>query len=203
MRKIKIALLIGSGSRVPAILECVGGIDNAKVVFVISSKGEGMGTSAARSCGIRAEVLRLKDFGKGEEGRERLSAVVCAILRERKVDLIVMAGWMVLVPKVFVDEFRGRAINIHPSILPAYPGKGEDVIPAQWNDKAVPAGCALHYIDEGMDTGKVVLKGYVVRKSKDYKMFKTLDDFAAAIHKKEDEVLCKGVKKLVSGRRRQ
>ncbi len=198
MRKIKIALLIGSGSRVPAILECAGSIQNAEVVFVISSKGEGIGTSAARSCGIRAEVLRLKDFGKGEEGRERLSAVVCAILRGRKADLVVMAGWMVIMPKVFVDEFRGRAINIHPSILPAYPGKGEDVIPAQWNDKAVPAGCTLHYVEEGMDTGKAVLKGYVVKKSKDYGKFKTPDDFRGAIHKKEDEVLCKGIKKIVA-----
>jgi phosphoribosylglycinamide formyltransferase-1 len=196
MRKVKIALLIGSGSRVRGILKCAHGIECAEVVFVISSKGEGVGTKLARSRGIRAEVLRLKDFGTGEEARERLSAVVSAILRGRKVDLVVMAGWRVLMPPSFVGEFGLRTVNIHPSILPSYPGDGEKAIKAQWEARwhrdAPPAGCTLHYVDEGMDTGEPILKGIVYPRD-----YRSLEEFAKAIHKKEDEVLCEGIKKLV------
>ncbi len=197
MKRVKIALLIGRGSRVPAILNCVDRMKNAEVVFVISCKGEGIGTSAARSGGIRTEILRMKDFGSGEEARERLSGVVCAILRGRKVDLVVMAGWMVLMPESFVREFGGRTMNIHPSILPSYPGDGDKAIKAQWDarwDKDAPrCGCTLHYVDKGMDTGKPIMRGLVYPKD-----YRTLAEFAKAIRKKEDEVLCRGIRKLVA-----
>jgi len=197
MKQVKIALLIGRGSRVPAILKCIGRMKNVEVVFVISCKGEGIGTSAAHSGGIRTEILRLKDFGDGEERRERLSAVVSAILRGCKADLVVMAGWMVLMPESFVEEFGGRTINIHPSILPNYPGDGDKAIKAQWEargDKGAPhCGCTLHYVDEGMDTGKPIMRGIV--RPRDYRTFK---EFVEAIHKKEDEVLCRGIRKLVA-----
>jgi len=197
MKQVKVALLVGHGSRVPAILKCVGRMENAEVVFVISCTGEGIWTNIAYSGGIRTEILRMKDFGKGEEARERLCGVVSAILRGRKVDLVVMAGWMVLMPESFVREFRGRTINIHPSILPSYPGDGDKAIKAQWearwNRNAPPAGCTLHYVDEGMDTGKPIMRGIV--RPGDYH---SIEEFAEAIHKKEDEVLCRGIRKLVA-----
>ena len=200
--RVKVALLIGRGSRVPAILNCVGRMKTAEVVFVISCKGEGIGTSTALSWGIRTEILRLKDFGRSEEARERISGVVSAILRGRNVDLVVMAGWMVLMPESFVREFGGRTINIHPSILPNYPGDGDKTIKAQWEareDKDAPtAGCTLHFVDRGMDTGKPITRGRV--NPLDYD---TLEEFAEAIHKKEDEVLCRGIKKLVAERTRE
>lgn len=217
-KAVNIALLIGEGSRVPAVLKCVSRIKNARAVFVISSKGEGVGTRAAARRKIRTEVLRMKDFCKGEDSllrphsasrasmgeqgfggqaRERLSAVISAILRGRKTDLVVMAGWTVLIPSSFVRDFRGRIVNIHPSILPSYPGMGERAIKAQWEARwdrdAPPAGCTLHYVDEGMDTGEIIMRGIVYPRD-----YHSIEEFAEAIHKKEDEVLCRGIKKLVN-----
>lgn len=202
MRKIKIVLLIGRGSRVPAILECVNCIFEAEVVYVLSCKGAGIGTKIALSHGIGVGILRLKDFGKSQKDRERFSRAAARILRASKADIIVMAGWTVLMPSSFVKEFRGRVVNIHPSILPSYPGDGAKAIKAQWEarfDKdASPAGCTLHYVDEGVDTGEPILRGIVYPRD-----YRTLEEFAEAVHKKEDEVLCRGIKKLVSERRRQ
>lgn len=196
-KPIRIALLIGRGSKVPAILECVNKIPNTSVVFVLSCKGEGVGTEAAINYKIPCGVLKRRDFAKSREGLDAFAKVVTGMLQIRKVDIVVMAGWMVVMPKVFTDVFRGRAVNIHPSILPAYRGKGEDVICAQWNDRAVPAGCTLHHVDEGVDTGNPIKQGYIVKMSKDYEKFASLKDFEEAMHAKEDEVLCSGIKKLV------
>lgn len=195
--QVRIALLIGHGSRVPAILECAKNIPNAKVVYVLSCIGEGIGTKEALRHRIGAGILLLKDFGKVKDSRERFSRVVAGMLKTRRVDLIIMAGWMVIMPPSFIKEFKGCIINIHPSILPAYPGKAENVIPAQWRNNAVPAGCTLHYVNEGVDTGNVIGYGYVVRWAEDYRNFRSMKEFERAIHAKEDEVLCEGIKKIV------
>lgn len=194
---MKIALLIGEGNRVPAILKCVDNISEAEVVYVLSCKGNGIGTESAITSRIGAGILRLKDFEKTEKGREKFSRTTARILKECKADLVIMAGWMVIMPSSFVKQFRGRVINIHPSILPSYPGDGKKAIKAQWEarwDKdAPPAGCTLHYVDEGVDTGEPMLKGIVYPRD-----HRTLDEFAEAIHKKEEEVLCCGIKKLIA-----
>lgn len=195
--QVRIALLIGRGSRVPSILACARGMDSAKVVYVLSCIGEGIGIYTAREYKIPSGIIKIKSFGKTQRAREIFSKEIVSMLRECKTELIIMAGWMVIMPKSFVEEFPGRIINIHPSILPKYPGKGEDVIPKQWQEKAVPAGCTLHYVDEGMDSGKPILFGYVVQKQEDYKNISTFQDFETAIHAKEDEILCRGLKKIV------
>lgn len=195
--KVKIALLIGKGSRVPGMLQCAENLASAEVVYILSCSGEGIGTEAARGNGISSGIIRLQDFGRSPEDRERFSRTVAGLLRRRKIDLIIMAGWMIVMPPSFIQEFKGRIVNIHPSILPAYPGKGENVIPAQWRDKAAPAGCTLHYVDEGVDTGKPILFGYIAEKRDDYQKFSSFKEFERALHAKEDEVLCEGIKKTV------
>lgn len=189
----RIALLIGKGSRVPAIVSCVSKMPGAEIAIVVSSIGEGIGTKTAEVHGIEASVVRRGDFKRTPEGLEEFSAVVARILRERKVDFIVMAGWRVIMPKSFVEEFEFRVINIHPSILPAYPGKGEEAMARQWREKAEPCGCTLHFIDEGMDTGPIILQGFIERK-----YCATLEEFEEAIHQKEDEVLCEGIKLILN-----
>ena len=102
-------------------------------------------------------------------------------------------------PASFAIEFSGRVINIHPSILPAYPG--ESVIPKQWEEKALPAGCTLHYVDAGVDTGEIVEQGYIAKEPKDYEAFSSYEEFEEDIHAKEDGVLCRGIKNIVAERR--
>jgi len=197
-RIINIAFLMGRGSRVPALLQCIDGMSGAEVVLALSCVGEGIGTETARKYGVETGILRIADFGKTSEDREEFSEEAARLLRERKVDLIVMAGWMVLMPESFIKEFEKRAVNIHPSILPAYPGKGGDVMRKQWKDEAVPSGCTLHYVEQGMDSGAAIDYGYVVEKAEDYKGFDSFEEFERAIHEKEDEVLCRGMNKLVA-----
>lgn len=189
----RIALLIGKGSRVPGILKCVEGLPDAKVVFVLSSVGEGIGIETALAHGISGGIVRLENFGKTKGDRERFSATVVGMLRKHKVDLVLMAGWRIIMPKSFVEEFEFRIINIHPSILPAYPGNGEKAISRQWEEKATLAGCTLHFVDEGMDTGPIILQGFIDRED-----YQTIEEFEQAIHRKEDEVLCDGIKLIVA-----
>lgn len=198
--QVRIVLLIGNGTRVPAILECVEGTLGAEVVYVLSCKGEGIGTEAAFSRGIGAGVLRLKDFSKAKNSREKFSRATVRILKASKADFIVMAGWNILMPPSFVREFKGRIINIHPSILPSYPGDGKKAIRAQWEtrfDRDAPlSGCTLHCVDEGMDTGEIIMRGIVYPRD-----YRTLEEFEKAIHAEEDEVLCRGIKNIVAKRR--
>jgi len=161
MNITRIALLVGGGSRVPAILECAKDTPSVEVVFVLSCKGEGIGIEVAKKYGIETRVILWRDYRKESGGRKKFSWQVAKMLYERDVDFIIMAGWRVLMPPRFVQEFRDKIVNIHPSILPAYPGDGEKAIHAQWEEKAELAGCTLHFVDEGMDTGKVILHGYV------------------------------------------
>ena len=173
----RVALLIGNGSRVPAILECVKGLGNVDVVFTLSCIGEGIAPDRAKSYGVEFGVIRWNDFKSEPNGREKFSKRVVAMLNERNIDFIIMDGWRILMPASFIAEFGGKVVNIHHSILPAYSGDGERAIHAQWEDRADPAGCTLHYIDEGTDTGKIILHGYV-----DVGDYKTEEEFAQALH---------------------
>lgn len=196
MQITRIALLVGRGSRAPAVLRCVQSMENGEVVLAMSYWGEGVGFLAARTeYGIPTEVILWKDYKKREGGREQFAATAIEVLQNYDVQFIVMAGWHVLMPPSFVERFRGRIINIHPSILPKYPGDGDKAIEAQWLNKEVPSGCTLHYVDEGMDTGKIILQAFVNPHE-----YQTIEEFTEAIHEQEDLVLCEGIKKLVDER---
>lgn len=194
--KTCIVLLIGKGSRVPGILQCVSKIKNATIVLVLSCVGEGIGTESARKHKIKSSVLKWEDYKAKNNGRNEFASRVRNLLKSYNADFIIMAGWRVLMPESFIKEFKGRVINIHPSILPSYRGDGEMAIKAQWEnrwDRTAPSsGCTLHYVDEGMDTGKPIMYGRVYPRD-----YFTLEEFAEAIHKKEDEVLCEGIKKIL------
>lgn len=191
----RIALLIGKGSRVPAIVSCVSKMPGAKIAIVVSCVREDIGIKTAEVHGIEARVLRRGDFKRTPEGLERFSEAVVGMLRARKVDLVVMAGWRVIMPKTFTEEFEFRVVNIHPSILPCYPGKGKEAMARQWREKVEPCGCTLHFVDEGMDTGPIILQGFIERKD-----CATFEEFEEAIHQKEDEVLCEGIKFILNQR---
>jgi phosphoribosylglycinamide formyltransferase-1 len=194
--KTRVALLIGRGSRVPGILHCLSKIKNTKVVFVLSCIGEDVGVKAAKKRRIATGILKWEDYKSKDNGRNEFSARARNLLKSHNANFIVMAGWRVIMPESFIKEFSGLAINIHPSILPSYRGDGERAIKAQWEARwdrdAPPVGCTLHYVDEGIDTGEPIMRGIVYPRD-----YRTLEEFSDAIHKKEDEVLCEGLKKLL------
>ena len=150
----RIAILIsGRGSNMVALVDAVrsGEISDAEVAVVISDKAEAAGLERARERGIRTLVIE-----RGGRTREEHDAEIVAELKKRDVDLVCLAGYMRLLSPSFVAAFPRRILNIHPSLLPAYPGLNihERVIAA--GEKV--SGCTVHYVNNDLDAGEIVLQ---------------------------------------------
>lgn len=154
MKKRISVLASASGSNLQAILEAIdrGEILDAEVVLVVSDRKEAYALERARQRNIPTKYLRAKDFTSREDfDRE---AVRC--LKDVQTDLVVLAGFMRLITPVFLAAFQQTVLNIHPSLLPAFPG-GHGVADALAYGVKV-SGCTVHFVDEGMDTGPILLQ---------------------------------------------
>jgi phosphoribosylglycinamide formyltransferase 1 len=149
-------LLSGRGSNFEALAESVstGRIPNAEIAIVISNKPDAGGLSRAQARGIPARSIP----SKGLE-REAYDRQVAAALHEAKVDLICLAGYMRLLSPYFVAEFPQRILNIHPSLLPSFPGLESQKQALDYGVKF--AGCTVHFVDENLDAGPIVLQAVV------------------------------------------
>ena len=146
-------LLSGRGSNFQAIAKNVadGQIPNARIAVVISNKPGAGGLTVARQLGLAAVVLPSK--GKQREDHDR---EMVAVLREHKVDLICLAGYMRLLSPWFVQQFPQRILNIHPSLLPAFPGLEAQQQAFAYGVKV--AGCTVHFVDEELDHGAIIVQ---------------------------------------------
>jgi phosphoribosylglycinamide formyltransferase-1 len=146
-------LLSGRGSNFEAIAKNVasGKIPNARVSVAISNVANAGGLDVARRMGITAIVVPSK--GKEREAHDREMVIV---LREHKVDLICLAGYMRLLSPWFVQQFPQRILNIHPSLLPAFPGLEAQQQAFAYGVKV--AGCTVHFVDEELDHGAIVVQ---------------------------------------------
>jgi len=154
MKKRISVLASASGSNLQAILEAIdrGEIRDAEVVLVVSDRKEAYALERARQRNIPTKHLWAKDFTSREDfDRE---AVRC--LKDVQTDLVVLAGFMRLITPVFLAAFQQTVLNIHPSLLPAFPG-GHGVADALAYGVKV-SGCTVHFVDEGMDTGPILLQ---------------------------------------------
>jgi len=146
-------LLSGRGSNFEAIAQNVraGQIPSARIAAVISNRAEAAGIETARKLGLTALVIP----SKGKERKDHDSEMVSA-LHEHAVDLICLAGYMRLLSPWFVRQFPGRILNIHPSLLPAFPG-----LEAQEQAFAygvTVTGCTVHFVDEELDHGPIIVQ---------------------------------------------
>src|SRR5947207_10356649 len=146
-------LLSGRGSNFQAIAKNVasGQIPDANISIVISNLPEAGGLAIARQLGLEATVIPSK--GKDREAHDR---EMVAALREHKVDLICMAGYMRLLSPWFVQQFPQRILNIHPSLLPAFPGLEAQQQAFAYGVKV--AGCTVHFVDEELDHGAIIVQ---------------------------------------------
>ena len=146
-------LLSGRGSNFEAIAKNVasGKIPNARVSVAISNVANAGGLDVARRMGITAGVVPSK--GKQREAHDR---EMVTVLRERKVDLICLAGYMRLLSPWFVQQFPQRILNIHPSLRPAFPGLEAQHQAFAYGVKV--AGCTVHFVDEELDHGAIVVQ---------------------------------------------
>jgi phosphoribosylglycinamide formyltransferase 1 len=146
-------LLSGRGSNFEAIAKNVtaGRIPNARIALVISNKADAGGIETARRLGINALVIPSKGKDREQHDRE-----VVAALKEHKVDLVCLAGYMRLLSPWFVQQFPHRILNIHPSLLPAFPGLEAQQQAFAYGVKV--AGCTVHFVDEELDHGAIIVQ---------------------------------------------
>ena len=149
-------LLSGRGSNFEALADNVaaGRIPGAQIALVVSNRDGAPGIDKAIQRGIATRVLP----SKGLE-REAFDRQVVAVLQEHKVDLVCLAGYMRLLSPYFVAAFPDRILNIHPSLLPAFPGLESQRQALQYGVKF--AGCTVHFVDENLDAGPIVLQAVV------------------------------------------
>jgi phosphoribosylglycinamide formyltransferase-1 len=148
-------LLSGRGSNFEAIARNVqAGKIPAEIAVVISNKKEAAGLARAREMGLATRFIPSKD-----KEREAFDREVVAVLREFHVDLVCLAGFMRILSPYFVWEFPNRILNIHPALLPSFPG--EDAQRQALEHGVKFTGCTVHLVNEGMDTGPIVCQAVV------------------------------------------
>src|SRR6202140_1209353 len=146
-------LLSGRGSNFVAIADSIaeGGIHNARIAVVISNRADAPGLETARLRGLNALVISSKGKPREEHDRE-----VVAALLDNKVDLICLAGYMRLLSPWFVQQFPAKILNIHPSLLPAFPGLEAQQEAFAYGVRV--SGCTVHLVDEELDHGAIIVQ---------------------------------------------
>ena len=152
--KGRIAVLIsGRGSNMKSIMEaCSRNEIRAGIAVVLSNKKDAAGLAVAAAAGIETAVLLHRDFASREEYDLR----IVEMLREREIDLVCLAGFMRLISPVFVRAFPNKIMNIHPALLPAFPGLHAQKQAVEYGVKVT--GCTVHFVDEGLDSGPIILQ---------------------------------------------
>ncbi len=149
-------LVSGRGSNMEAIMNSIECRDlHAKVGVVISNKEKAVALRKAESRGINSVFINPKAFDKKEEYEEK----VAMKLEKSGVDLVVLAGYMMILGSQFIREFKSRIINIHPSLLPAFKGLNAQKQALEYGVKYT--GCTVHFVDEGVDTGPIIAQRIV------------------------------------------
>jgi phosphoribosylglycinamide formyltransferase 1 len=183
-------LLSGRGSNFEALADSIsaGRIPNAEIAVVISNRDGAPGIDRARARGLATRVIP----SKGLE-REPYDRLVVTALREAKVELICLAGYMRLLSAFFVAAFPQRILNIHPSLLPSFPGLESQKQALDYGVKF--AGCTVHFVDENLDAGPIVLQGVVPVEDND-----TEESLSARILQEEHRIYSEAVKIVLEGK---
>ena len=157
---LRVAVLVsGGGTNLQAIIDAVENqtITNTEIVGVISNNKNAFALERAGRHGIPAQCISPKDF----ETRDEFNRVFLDKVNELKADLIVLAGFLVVIPEMMIREYRNRIINIHPSLIPAFCGTGFyglKVHEAALKRGVKVVGATVHFVDEGTDTGPIILQ---------------------------------------------
>lgn len=157
---LRIAVLVsGGGTNLQAIIDAIaaGKITDTEIAAVISNNKNAYALERAKQAGIKDIVVSPKDF----ETREVFNENLLKTLQEVNPDLIVLAGYLVVIPEIVIDAFENRIINIHPSLIPAFCGTGYyglKVHEAALKRGVKVAGATVHFVDKGTDTGPIIMQ---------------------------------------------
>ena len=185
-------LLSGRGSNFLAIHRAIadGRIRDAEIAVVLSNKPEAAGLESARELGLTA--LAIPQEGKGPAAREAHDTKMLAALNDYAVDLVCLAGYMRIITPAFVEAFPNRILNVHPSLLPAFPGL--DAQHQAFEYGVTVAGCTVHFVDEAVDHGVIILQKTVPVLDED-----TPETLAARILVKEHIAYPEAIARVLSG----
>ncbi|MFS8500420.1 MAG: phosphoribosylglycinamide formyltransferase [Caldicoprobacter sp.] len=189
-------LISGSGTNLQALMDAIdaGYIPDAKIAVVISNRKSAYGLERAKAHGIPAECILKKDF----EDEEAFNRAILERLRFYGVDLVVLAGYLSILSPEVVRSYPNRIINIHPSLIPAFCGKGfygEKVHRAVLDYGVKITGATVHFVDEGTDTGPIILQRPVEVKEDD-----DVRSLAARVLEVEHQLLPEAVRLFVEGK---
>lgn len=194
MAPIKIGVLVsGRGSNLQAIIDAIEARRlEAEIRVVVSDQAQAYALERARKHQIPTAVFLAKDYAC----REDFDRAVVRCLREHQVELVCLAGFMRILSPYFIAQFRDRIINIHPALLPAFPGLHVQKKALEHGVKF--SGCTVHFVDEGMDTGPIIIQAVVP----------VLDDddeekLAARILRFEHQIYPRAIQLIAKGRLRR
>lgn len=193
MAKASVAVLIsGRGSNMKALIDAAKAPDYpAEIVLVISNVPGAGGLDAATAAGVATLTIDHRSLGKGADGKRKFESALTGALNNARADLVCLAGFMRLLSAEFVNEWYGRLINIHPSLLPAF--KGLDVHAEMLRAGVKLAGCTVHYVSAEMDAGPIIGQAAVPVLSDD-----TPETLAARILEQEHKLYPECVRGIAS-----
>ena len=184
-----VVLASGSGTNLQAILDTLHGREGIEVVGVGSDKPGARALERARDAGVETAVFPRDEYA----GRDARDAAIAEWIEARSADLVVLAGYMQLLSPAFVARFRERIVNIHPALLPAFPGL--DAIGQALDAGVETTGVTVHYVDEGVDTGPPIVQREVpVPADRDRARLEE------AIHAVEHELYPEAIRMIAAGR---
>jgi phosphoribosylglycinamide formyltransferase 1 len=181
-------LASGAGTNLQALIDHVHGRGGVQLVAVASDKRDAPALARARAAGIPTDTFA-RDRFPDREARDR---AIAGWLREHETELVVLAGYMQLLSSEFLGEFPNRVINVHPSLLPAFPGIGSVRQALDYGVKVF--GVTIFFVDGGVDTGPVILQRAI-----DLPAAREPDEVLAALHEIEYELLVEAVKLIARG----
>jgi phosphoribosylglycinamide formyltransferase 1 len=184
-----IAVLVsGSGTNLQAILDGVHGRDSVVVEVVISNRADAKALERAREAGVDTAVFDAAEFrDRGERDR-----AMAGYLKERGVRLVVLAGYMHLLDRMFLAEFPNAVINVHPALLPAFPGANP--VQDQIAYGAKVSGVTVHFVDDGVDTGPIILQEAVT-----LPYTRDEEEILTALHRTEHDLLPRAIRLFARG----
>lgn len=194
---LRVAVLAsGRGSNLQAVIDAIEeGTVQAKIVAVISNKKDAPALERAHRQGLSSLFVDPKPYAGTPDSREAYDRELLDVLRRHDVGLVLLAGYMKIVTRVLVETFANRMMNIHPSLLPSFPGLDVQKKAIEWGCKL--AGCTVHFVTEGVDEGPIILQAAVPILDDD-----TSDTLAARILIQEHKIYPRAVQLFAEGRLR-
>lgn len=194
---LRVAVLAsGRGSNLQAIIDAIeAGQVQAEIVAVISNKKEAVALERARTHGLPDLFVDPKPFAGRPDSREAYDRSLLDVLAKQEAELVLLAGYMKIVTGLLVKAYANRMMNIHPSLLPSFPGLDVQKKAIDWGCKL--AGCTVHFVTEGVDEGPIILQAAVPILDQD-----TPDSLAARILEQEHKLYPRAVQLFADGRLR-